>query len=171
MTRRAEARCDLKFDSLLRVDNRDLHWAAGEVAYEMEMLRAALRALDEMPDDEVSNLVAEALLLHVRNLLSFFYPANRHSDDIVAEDFASDWRSARPNASTVKFGRYDLRVLRQNLNRRLAHLSHDRPQKDPERNFWDIRAVARDMNELFEMFVQSLPDEMAASFTYRYPSA
>jgi len=74
---------------------------AGEVQYEIDMMRHAARLFNRQPNrlDLHRTFYLELFLLHVRNIHNFLYPKKEASnDDVVAEDLipSADWASFQP---------------------------------------------------------------------------
>jgi hypothetical protein len=108
----------------------------------------------------------ESLLLHTRVLREFFYywefrkdrAKRQKPDDVIAEDYISDWTSHRP-----PIGPY-LRENKEQLDKSLAHLSTLRVQYKRTEKRWDIAALRRELLPVIETFRCILPRPMQPWF-------
>lgn len=108
------------------------------------------------------NVFIEACVLHLRNLIDFFYPTDMHEDDIIAAHYAPNWDSLLPPISSV------LKHARRRAHKELAHLTAGRktaPSPDKE---WDFGSISTEMKPAIDAFISladpsTLPNETVAA--------
>jgi hypothetical protein len=104
-----------------------------------------------------SRAVLESFIVHLRNLVDFFYPSlNLKETDVIAADYFDDrcaWQRLRPASSDV----HDLLTARARAHKQLVHLTTDRETGDPS---WDIKRLLFKMFELVTEFVSEASDQL-----------
>jgi hypothetical protein len=137
---------------------------AEHVVYEIRCLRYGLRAMRRIEDPQLNNLVSEAVLVHVRNLIEFFYAGGRrHEDSLYASDFVA-WRpSLDPNLDAFAGGR-TVRKYRERLHQRLAHLSKARKTEPAVGGSWSLDEVSAALERDLRLFLVTLPQEKSGWF-------
>jgi hypothetical protein len=143
-------------------DEQSLKLYAGHVIYEVRCFREALRGMDEVEDPALNNVISEALLLHTRNLLEFFWPNRRHPDGIYASHFTT--RPPRIGESEPVAGGRNVRELQRRLHRRLAHLSQARVTEKSVGESWCIAELAESLRSELAHFVDGLPAHRSGWF-------
>jgi hypothetical protein len=94
-----------------------------------------------------SNVLIETCVLHLRNLIEFFYPKNVQPDDVIAAHYASTWDTQKPAISPA------LTAARIRAHKELAHLTVTRkPDGAPDKP-WDFGAICAEMKPVMEAFV------------------
>jgi len=99
----------------------------------------------------LTNILVESSVIHLRNLIDFFYLEKPQPSDIVAADFFSppaDWRSIRPEISS------SLDKARVRANKEIAHLTTDRLTGSPPEKRWDVSGIASEIRPIMRMFVK-----------------
>jgi hypothetical protein len=113
----------------------------------------------------------ESLLLHTRVLRDFFYyfwdfrrrqyKANRkksHNDDVVAQDFISDWDQHCP-----PIGQY-LTDHKERLDKSLTHLSTLRVHFKQTEKRWNVDAIGDELRPVIDQFRENLSTDIADWF-------
>jgi hypothetical protein len=133
----------------------DLVAASEHLHYEMMMLIGTARGLASGVAGEsvLNNALLESFTLHARALLAFLYADKPRPDDVVAEDFVSDWVSKRP-PETAPLARVHFRVGKE-----IAHLTYERLSVTEEARQWRFVEVAEEMQRVLNVFVQLTPDD------------
>ena len=138
----------------------DLKLTAKDVAYEVQMLFEAKRLLGIPAEDGARRLIFEALLLHFRNIIDFFYTDSHNRDDVRACDFfpgPAQWKPEVPDW---------YREYKARCNKLLAHLTYSRTDfKRRNRMTWHLTDKLRDIQGAWRLFLRTLPPERAAWFT------
>jgi hypothetical protein len=108
-----------------------------------------------------TNVLIEACVLHLRNLIGFFYPKNVEPDDVVAANYAPSWDRQRPPISSGLWAAYD------RMNKELAHLTTMRKFGSPPDKKWDFTQLSAAMKPVIECFIPlagpGLPHEAATA--------
>jgi len=129
----------------------ELSVAAGDVNYEMTMLRECSERLRPPPSDPVlKNALIESYLLHLRNLFHFLgvrEQGHRRGTDVLAAHFVEPWKP--PDCPAALRGQMD------RVNKRLAHLTYERPMMSDQ---WDERALTGAMAGLVGKFLPALKE-------------
>lgn len=147
------------------------------IAFDIKMLRGTSQRIAATSREEQERLraeftwiaVAEACMLHERNLLNFFYPPvdldQWQQGDVFADDYfgdrSEDWSQARGTRSAAKkrLGK-DVGYLYGLLSRRLAHLHLDRLVTSD----WRELIVADALLDIVNTFVSNLPQPFESLF-------
>ena len=159
--------------------SQDIKAIAWEISYEWDMLRWTFEKLryeegellpPEVTDPQIlteywvgtgqdhrlHSAILESFLLHARTLRDFLCDDHkRHRDDVLAGDFFGApemWTKVRP-----PLGPY-LPENRKRLNRALAHISYAR-LGFRARKEWDISAVLRELDLIWQSFLAALSPE------------
>jgi hypothetical protein len=134
-------------------------YSAEHVAYEFEMffwlarvcgnpsikLGAPSSAADAA---RLNNVLIESFVVHLRNVIEFFYDLDPRPTDVVAADFLSPsrWEALRPEISD------SLRRARTRANKEIAHLTTDRISGNPPNKGWDFQELAKEIEKLVRCF-------------------
>jgi hypothetical protein len=91
------------------------------------------------------NVLIESCVLHLRNLLDFFYPpSSSQSDDVSAADYIPGWNSGPlPRI---------LEDAHKRANKELAHLTLKRKPGAPPDKAWDFAEIGNAMTPIIEEF-------------------
>jgi len=141
-------------------DAAELELVAKDVVYEIERLFQAARLFPETPERKGKRLILEALLLHFRNVIDFFYTDSQQSDDVRACHFFSDptqWKPVVPDW---------YREYKTRCNKLLAHLTYSRIDFKRRNDMtWQLTDKLRHIRRTWELFLRSLPAERRAWFS------
>lgn len=110
---------------------QELQAAAEHVRYEIEEL-ALLYGFSSpfsLPQAH-ENARIEATVIHLTNLVNFFWPNRPHEDDVLARDFGFDAALAQVGQALVR-----------RRNKEVAHLTYTRAEKRPSKRLWDFDAL------------------------------
>ncbi len=141
-----------------------LTYSAEHVAYEFEMflgiaellsVRSSLLAADQRSAACLQNLLLEGFVLHLRNIVDFFFPGRTRPDDVVAADFCAEgvWQPELPRK---------LQEARRRANKELAHLTSKRKPGVDASKGWDLVGLSEEVHALMRLFVeQALPSRLA----------
>jgi hypothetical protein len=104
------------------------------------------------------NVFLESCILHLRNLIDFFYPTKVHPDDVIAMDYAPNWDTQCPPISSV------LKVARKRARKELARLTTARKTPSSPDKDWDFGSVSKEMKPVIDAFIRlahpgTLPSE------------
>lgn len=96
------------------------------------------------------NLLVEALAIHTRILVDFFYFNKMNKNDIVAQEFLpknKNWARLRPSITRI------LENAKEKANKQLAHLSRWRVKLEKEgKKPWYHNKIWRDIEKLIKAF-------------------
>lgn len=98
---------------------------------------------------QARNARIEICVLHLRNLILFFYPQpSQKRDDILASLYDADWDARRPGETAL------LAAARERANKELAHLTTARKAggSDPAKA-WDFVRASADLRAVIEVFL------------------
>jgi hypothetical protein len=104
------------------------------------------------------NVFLESCVLHLRNLIDFFYPTKVQPDDVIAMDYAPNWDTQCPPISSV------LKAARKRAHKELAHLTTARKTPSSPDKDWDFGSVSKEMKPVIHAFIplaqpNTLPSE------------
>ncbi|MGD0221642.1 MAG: hypothetical protein ABSF71_04840 [Terriglobia bacterium] len=141
---------------------QELQQASVHVKYELDMLAATISFLSKDPggtDQATWNAYLESFVLHLRNLIDFFYPSKKpKADDILAEHYVTNvalWNAHRPVKTNF------LREAETKANKQVAHLTYTRLAADKN---WSWAAISGDLEQVVTCFLNSLPPGWKAWF-------
>jgi hypothetical protein len=133
-------------------DEATLEALARDVYYEVNRLFHAAILHPETPEERGKRLILEALLLHFRNILDFFYGEAKNPDDVHASHFFPDpsqWNPVKPAW---------LREYRQRCHKLLAHLTYSRlDYKERGEMVWKLDEKLQHLRDTWYSFLDSLP--------------
>ena len=119
---------------------------ASHVGYELELMaHAASNLAQATPDSIDATLALEAMLVHARCLIDFLglrADEIRENDDLWHRDFTRHWDSATARSEFWK--------TRDEINKRLAHLTWRRARTD---NSWQFGDLTQRILRAFRRFV------------------
>ncbi len=96
------------------------------------------------------NAVLESYVLHLRNLINFFFCKPNKPDDVVGRDFVADWG---PTISLT------LEKARTRANKEMNHITSQRKEDtDPEKS-WEFGALVKEIWSLATKFADRAPKQ------------
>ena len=129
--------------------------ALPHLRYEFQMLLATARLLQTrgLPSDHAYALL-ESWVLHVRNLIDFFYTPKK-MDDVVMVEFSSGWKGIRefPKITT------ELARARDRANKEMAHLTYSRIGKSDADRQWAVGPITSQLIERMKAFADLVADD------------
>lgn len=118
--------------------------------YEIDMLNKVSKIQTTNVNDLVyNNMVFESFAIHLRNLITFFYPKKRFETDIYAEDFftvSEDWEKIRPDLSV------SLKKAKERADKEVGHLTLERFSGDDSRKNWSRKELAGEIFSIVQLF-------------------
>lgn len=121
---------------------------ADHLMYELAMLWGSSRLLGSTSSKALNNTVVEAVALHARNLIDFFYTEPKQ-DDVAAIHFFSDplvWPQVRPACPTI------LQEAKTRANKEISHLTYTRLLVTPEAKEWPVADIIRALDVALNAF-------------------
>jgi hypothetical protein len=131
--------------------------------YEVRMLRAVATELAAAPMASITqpvpslvtwaqtNALVEAMALHARNLIDFFYTPARWPTDVVADDLVANvaaWTNARPPKTAL------LIAAKPQADKQVSHLTYDRVGLAIHDRTWLYADLVADLNAVLTVFLQ-----------------
>jgi hypothetical protein len=133
----------------------DLYAFAGEhLFYEAQMFTLAY-VMQPSGDlrEFLMNLRIEVCVLHLRNLIEFFYPSsNPRPDDVLAADYVADWDAKRPAITPL------LEKARYRAGKELHHLTSQRIDGHEDHKAWGFATINEDLRAVIKVFVGLKPN-------------
>lgn len=130
-----------------------LRLAADTLFYEAWMVEQSANWLSGSGMSQAArNMAAEAFLIHVRAIISFFYDESSRADDMSYRDFAAcagEWKLS-PEAACLK-------ELRSSISKHVAHMTYLRRTRLGKKASYDIAQVQSEILDLCESFFRALP--------------
>lgn len=122
--------------------------------YEIEMLNGTAFGLASgiAGESVLKNALLESFLLHSRILLAFLYYDNPRNDDVIAENFVSDWALNRPPESPI------FKEIHFRVGKEIAHLTYKRLSVTEETKQWRFLDIAEEVSRVLHIFVRRAPD-------------
>jgi hypothetical protein len=133
-------------------DQELLDYSEEHVFYELEMFQAAGQTLlSRQMNRLVLNAMIESFVIHLRNLIDFFYPDRVQPDDVVAAEFfngAKEW--GRLSNITPK-----LAACRVRANKELMHLTRKRIAGTSPNKPWKVAELTCEIKHVAKKFTLS----------------
>ncbi|MGB2956311.1 MAG: hypothetical protein WBB64_10140 [Anaerolineales bacterium] len=105
----------------------------------------------------INNAIIEALAIHIRSLLDFFYlDMKRWDDDVIAVHFfidKNDWINERPSKT-----KEEIKIIKDRVNKEIAHLTYFR-QGVTDKS-WLFQEMVDDINNVVSKFCEIVPSEL-----------
>jgi hypothetical protein len=132
-------------------DSELQRFAEEHVFYEIDMLFATANLIGSgAPHPKMNNAFTESFVLHLRNLISFFYSKPTKPTDVVASDFfakTGEWDSQRPPKSAK------IEVALQRAHKELAHLTTKRIAGSSAVKEWHVDDLVNELSAIIEKFI------------------
>lgn len=98
----------------------------------------------------LSNVLIEAFVVHLRNVIDFLYLEKPKKTDVIAADFYAPggWEALRSAISAT------LESARVRANKEIAHLTTDRITGSPPAKAWDFTALAEELRPLMQLMAK-----------------
>ena len=130
----------------------DLQEMLTQVNYEYNMLSHTAARISKIKDGPEKNAMLESFLIHVRNLIDFFYiDTPSIDDDVLAVDYFSspkDWITKRG-----KFPQY-LKDAKIKANKLLSHITLSRIKKYKGDKGWQVLKIKGKIDNILECFMK-----------------
>jgi hypothetical protein len=131
-------------------DRELLDYSKEHVVYELWMFCTVGQALTAplQMTEALRNALIESFVIHLRNLIDFFYPGQVQSDDVVAAEFfenSDDW----PNLSSIS---PVLSNARTRAHKEVSHLTRKRFAGTPPEKGWEIPELMCEMKAVLDQF-------------------
>jgi hypothetical protein len=110
---------------------------------------AGLAAPTVLREHAIEMALIESFVIHLRNIVDFFYADRPQADDVIADDFFEDagtWQELRPELASI------LDRARERANREIAHLTTKRIAGGPPNKAWDIEGLFERVRVLLKLF-------------------
>jgi hypothetical protein len=109
----------------------------------------------------MDDAMLESFVLHLRNLMNFFYPGRIMSDDVIAADYFDSGQM--PELKSKLLPR-----AKDRADKELSHLTSKRlPHHHPDK-FWESGPLMRDLAEVIEAFIRGAsPHKLDTDFVVR----
>jgi hypothetical protein len=141
---------------------QELVRASKDLLYEYRMLLHAASFLGQgiTAGSPMSNCMLESFLVHLRNLIDFFYiPKNKMDDDCLASDFfeaPNRWRPPQPRLTDP------LKSAKRGINKRMVHLSYRRRDVAPYAKEWHVSDLANEIIEAMHAFTDQVDPRLVS---------
>jgi hypothetical protein len=140
-------------------------FAKEHLSYETTMFAESRdRLFQGVPKGFDSNVLVEACVFHLRNLIEFFYPypTNVRPDDVTAIHYSPNWASQGPRITSA------LEAARKRAHKEMAHLTTDRKAPLSPDKTWDFGRFSKEMKPVIDAFIlmanpATLPPETHAA--------
>jgi hypothetical protein len=110
----------------------------------------------------LANVFIESFTLHARALLAFFYSDKPREDDVVAEDYVTDWGSKRPVESP------SLHTVHTRVGKEVAHLTYARLWVAQEAKRWRFLELAKELGGVVNAFLELVSDKRLGPLLQQY---
>lgn len=124
------------------------------VRYEIQLLLNATVAIDQkmtVPAG-LEFMPVESFAIHLRNLVTFFYPNNPRPTDVSAKNFFIDensWLDVRPVLCE------SLKIAKTRADVEVGHLTTYRKNGTPDSKAWDVKGLTAELVPIIVIFAES----------------
>jgi hypothetical protein len=126
------------------LSDSELNAFSGEhLLYELQLLLFTGQQLGRGPIPIMRSVLIESFVIHLRNLIDFFYTPRAKEDDVIAADFCPGWNESISNT---------LKSAKERANKELSHITLGRKSGlDPSKP-WDVGALYQEVHEVATRF-------------------
>jgi len=111
--------------------------------YELRLLLFTGQELGREPTPVMRSVLIESFVIHLRNLIDFFYTPRVKEDDVIAADFCPGWNETPSNT---------LKDAKERANKELSHITLGRKSGlDPSKP-WDVGALYQEVHDVATAF-------------------
>ncbi len=137
-----------------------LQQASEFLAYEIWMFYSIADIfIKQLPiaDNIIKNALIESFVIHLRNLIDFFYNDKPKSDDITVINFV--------NANCIPEITEKIKLARKRAHKEVAHLTLKRTFKSEDKQ-WDIIDLKKEFKLLIDIFVKNMNNSLITGRWY-----
>jgi hypothetical protein len=118
-------------------------YSGDHLLYEWQLFLFTKKELSEEIGGPMRFVLIESFLIHLRNLIDFFYTTGR-DDDVVAADFCPGWNERISDK---------LREAKARANKELTHLTLKRRHVSDPSKVWDMDGLFQEVHVAAKAFV------------------
>ena len=143
-----------------KISTAKLKTSSEHVFYEIWMFLAIIKKLAVMPKEPkcifCKNVYLESFVIHLRNLLNFFYTSsnNRKKDDILAEDFLKDVKKFKKERTSYS----QMSYTKTRIDKQAAHLTYHRSRYNKRTKLWQFAKLHSQLYPIIVAFYECLPN-------------
>lgn len=109
-------------------------------------------------DQYIKNALIESILSHARSLIFFLNDSPKFKDDVTAECFLKNKDDL--NEIRKKIPKYLTKDTRISINKRMAHITTRRIDKEAEENKnWNLDRIVEDTSTTFLFFLEKIESD------------
>jgi len=128
----------------VNLSDAELTAYSGEhLLYELQYFQLTAKLLGQRQTDEMRSILTESFVIHLRNLIDFFFTTETKNDDVVATDFCAGWNE---KISTP------LSAAKIRANKELSHLTLGRKNGQHPDKPWDYAGLFREVSDFAKSF-------------------
>jgi hypothetical protein len=129
-------------------DHQLLDYSGEHLLYELRMFWRLTGIVPRM-DGLMLSALLESYLIHLRNLIDFFYRPKDHEDDVIAADFFDDPSAWSATIST------SLDAAQKRANKELSHLTTKRKSATDPSKRWEVVALFKEIEAVALRFAKA----------------
>jgi hypothetical protein len=132
------------FMKTVNLSDAELTAYSGEhLLYELQLFLWTGKELGRGHEGVIRSVLIESFVIHLRNLIDFFFTPRSHDDDVIAADFCPPWSEG----ISAK-----LKEARERANKELSHLTLNRKSGlDPSKP-WDVGGLFQEVHDVAKRF-------------------
>jgi hypothetical protein len=130
-------------------DEELLEYSREHLLYEFAMFDWSAQNFPGQTGCQMSAML-QAFVVHLRNLIDFFYFPSEKPDDMLAEDFCDPERSWEPGALSPLLSEAKTRA-----NKEINHLTYKRKNDADPRKWWPVESLINEIHAVEEQFVNA----------------
>jgi truncated hemoglobin YjbI len=101
--------------------------------------------------EPLRNALIESFVIHLRNLVDFFYPAQIQGDDVIAAEFLDDLNEWEKLSSISLM----LAAARVRAHKEVSHLTRKRFSGTPPEKSWAVAELMDEIRKVLNQFTQA----------------
>lgn len=144
------------------MDEATLEKFAGNVTYEIKMVKCTAQKLAQLGQGFERNAFLESFLTHVRNLYEFFEDSPKQKDVVSKYYAGSSWKTGPDFPVMCHINN----AVKRKIHKLLAHLTLEREEyADANDTSWEVEKMTVDITKVWAYFLSKLPETKQLWFT------
>ncbi len=119
-------------------------YSGEHLLYELQLLLVTKRELARLDKPSpMASVLIESFVIHLRNLIDFFYYSRVKEDDVIASDFCPGWNETI--SSTLK-------AAKERANKEVNHLTLERKSGFDSNKPWNVAGLFQEVSAVATTF-------------------
>jgi hypothetical protein len=134
-------------------DTELTNYSGEHLLYELQFFQLTAKLLDQQTPGPMHSILIESFVIHLRNLIDFFFTPRSKDDDVVAADFCPGWNESLSNT---------LKTAKERANKELSHLTLGRKAGFDPGKPWKVVDLFQEVTDVAKRFAaQASPAKLS----------